>query len=183
MPSELTAGERFPGMRSRWLRLNPGDRNGDTAIAPVRCAWRRAGRSGLPAPKRTGEGARVAPFVRKQKLRGLARMDARVLLVRESGSQRCGWADARTGSHWPSRTRGPADWSSGRDVCLVGRVVRPARRSAPSSVGRRDRSVAMRSSRPRARRSLARLPVTSRRAARDPGSEEGPRLRAVAARS
>jgi len=29
--------------------LNPNERNGDEAVALVRCAWRRAGRSGLPA--------------------------------------------------------------------------------------------------------------------------------------
>jgi hypothetical protein len=33
---------------------------GDAAIAPVRCAWRRAGRSGLPARVRIGAGARQA---------------------------------------------------------------------------------------------------------------------------
>jgi hypothetical protein len=39
---------------------------GDTAIAPVRCAWRRAGRSGLLAPVRVDAGAHVAPFVRER---------------------------------------------------------------------------------------------------------------------
>jgi hypothetical protein len=43
MPSELTAGERFPGCNRR-LRRNPGDRNGDEGMT----GYRRQETSALP---------------------------------------------------------------------------------------------------------------------------------------
>ena len=47
---------------SSFGRRRADESGGDTAIAPVRCAWRRTGRSALHAQVRTIHGSRISPW-------------------------------------------------------------------------------------------------------------------------